>query len=61
MSKWELDESKLNRLQINTLRDVVGLCKAAHYANVEIRINGQTRVLEADWLKHLTPPKETTT
>lgn len=50
---WRLPRSKINELQQADIVLVVALCKQAHFVNVRVRINGEWREFEADWIKHL--------
>lgn len=51
---WFLPAARINNLQQDSVREQIRLAKAAHYTNLRIRINGEWRELEADWIKHLT-------
>lgn len=55
---WYLPAEKINSLQQESLLDLVRLCKGAHFTNVRIRINGEWREVEADWIKHLQPVEQ---
>ena len=48
-----ITDDNINHLQVNTIRKTVEYLKHAHYTNLHIRINGQNKVLEADWIKHM--------
>lgn len=50
---WTLPHHCINRLQQASISEVVRLCKASHWADIVIRINGEYKVLQADWLKYL--------
>lgn len=50
---WTLSAEPLNRLQHESIDRAIHLCRGAHYTNLHIRIDGQWKVLEADWMKHL--------
>jgi hypothetical protein len=52
---WSLDAARINDLQQDSIVELVRLCKAAHFVDVHVRINGKWEVHEADWIKHLTP------
>jgi hypothetical protein len=52
---WSLDAAKINHLQQDSIVALVKRCKAAHFVNVHVRINGKWEVYEADWIKHLQP------
>lgn len=48
-----LDETKINGLQLASIRRLIDRAKHAHVTDIHIRINGAWEVVEADWLKHL--------
>lgn len=52
---WRLPSVKINELQQADIVRIVALCKQAHFVNVRVRINGEWREFEADWIKHLKP------
>lgn len=52
---WSLDAARINHLQQDSIVALVKRCKAAHFVDVHVRINGKWEIHEADWLKHLTP------
>lgn len=54
-----LDMTKVNDLQVESIRQLVRTCKAAHMVDVRMRINGEWVSVEADWIKHLTITAET--
>ena len=51
---WRLPRDKINEQQQITIAKLVTMCGQAHFVNVKVRINGQWREFEADWIKHLT-------
>lgn len=51
--KFELDTRYVNDVQLESLREILATSKAAHWTNVNFRINGKDEYHEADWLKHL--------
>jgi hypothetical protein len=52
---WSLDAAKINGLQQDSIVELVRRCRAAHFVDVHVRINGKWEVYQADWIKHLTP------
>lgn len=50
---WCLTNQKINDLQVASIDRLIDRCKAAHFVNVHVRINGKDEHYEADWLKHL--------
>ena len=52
-SVWCLTDQKINDLQVASIDRLIERCKAAHFTNIRIRINGQWEDHEADWIKHL--------
>jgi hypothetical protein len=50
---WCLTDRSINDLQVLSIDRLIKRCGAAHHVNVQIRINGQDEIHEADWLKHL--------
>lgn len=50
---WCLSGAKVNEFQAASIDRLIERCGAAHYVNIEIRINGQDEMYQADWLKHL--------
>lgn len=50
---WCLTDQHLNELQVASIDRLIDRCKAAHYVDVCIRINGKDERLQADWLKHM--------
>ena len=52
---WQLDSRHINNLQQDSIVALVKRCKAAHYVDVSIRINGKYELHQADWIKHLKP------
>lgn len=53
ITDWELPAGKINELQQADIERLVAVCKQAHFINVRVRINGEWREIEADWIKHL--------
>lgn len=49
---FTVDLSEINDLQLESLRHAIKRAKAAHFTDLDIRINGQNERIEADWLKH---------
>lgn len=52
---WQLDAGRINNLQQDSVAELVCRCRASHYVNVHVRINGKWEVYEADWIKHMKP------
>jgi hypothetical protein len=50
---WLLSGEKINDLQQQSIADLVKRCKAAHFVDVHVRINGKWEVYQADWIKHM--------
>ncbi len=50
---WFLPRTKINALQQYSIKQLVELCKHAHFVNVRVRINGKWCNFQADWIKHL--------
>lgn len=50
---WCLTDARINEFQVATIDRLIARAGAAHYVNIEIRINGETEIYEADWLRHL--------
>lgn len=45
----------LNSIQRASIAELLKLAKQAHKIDVKLRINGEDRWFQADWLKSLTP------
>ena len=43
----------INDLQLASMRYVMNRARAAHFTNIDMRINGKNEISEADWMKHL--------
>lgn len=43
----------INDIQMESMRATINRANAAHYTDIDMRINGQNERSEADWLKHL--------
>jgi hypothetical protein len=50
---WVLTDANINELQVDSIDRLIARCKAAHYVDICIRINGKDERVQADWLKHL--------
>lgn len=50
---WLLPGAKINSVQQDSIKRLVTLAKHAHHVDVIVRINGEDRAFQADWLKHL--------
>jgi hypothetical protein len=55
---WSLSSDHINFLQDASIEKLVQVCKQAHYVDVDVRINGENRRYQADWIKHLRPATE---
>lgn len=51
--KITIDADTLNEPMRDGLERVIREAKQAHYTNVRIRINGEWREYEADWIKYI--------
>lgn len=54
-SSWLLPRGKLNHIQQRSIERLVELCAQAHYVDVKVRINGEDKWFQVDWIKHLEP------
>lgn len=52
-TNWRLSAEKINAIQQSSICELVKRCKAAHFVDVHVRINGKWEVFQADWIKHL--------
>ena len=52
--RLHIDDRKINRLQRQSIAELVTRAKHAHITDVVMRINGKEVRVQADWLKHLT-------
>lgn len=50
---WTVPHHCINRLQQASIKTVVDAAKAAHYVDIVLRINGEYKVIQADWIKYL--------
>lgn len=50
---WRLTNEHINELQVASVDKIIKRCRAAHFVNVRIRINGKWEEHEADWIKHM--------
>jgi len=50
---WVLTDQNINELQVESIDRLIARCKAAHFVDICIRINGKDERVQADWLKHL--------
>lgn len=51
--KFEIPDHCLNKLQKQSLDELLRVARGMHYANIVVRINGENRVFEADWIKSI--------
>jgi hypothetical protein len=60
---WYLPWHAINDLQRQSVDQLIKRSKAAHFTNVNVRINGKWEESEADWIKHMvrSPTPETRT
>lgn len=42
----------INDMQLKSMRYVMNRARAAHFTDIDMRINGKNEIIEADWLKH---------
>lgn len=56
-TNWTLPKDKINRLQQASMARLIDRCRRAHFTNLwlQVRINGDWEVYQADWLKHMKP------
>lgn len=52
-AEWRLTSERINELQIDSIRKTLPMLRAAHFTNLRIRIDGEWREIECDWLKHM--------
>ena len=50
---WRLAGDRINDLQQQSIAELVKRCKASHFVDVHVRINGKWEVYQADWIKHM--------
>lgn len=50
---WFLPMDAVNRIQADSIDQLIRRAKGAHHADVDLRINGQNEHHEADWIKHM--------
>jgi hypothetical protein len=50
----EIEETALNDIMKENISEAIEVCKAARSTDIRIRVNGEYRYYEADWLKYLT-------
>lgn len=48
-----LDPANVNEIVLTSMLECLKASKGAHFTNIEMRINGEDRRYEADWLKYL--------
>ena len=51
--KFVIDSSDLNDLQIESIRKLIEIKDVIHYINITVRVNGEDRIFEGDWLKNI--------
>lgn len=51
--KITIDDRHLNEPMKKGMKKTISAAKHAHFTNVKIRINGEWREYEADWIKHI--------
>jgi hypothetical protein len=59
---WLLTDKNINSLQVDSIQRLIDGLNHAHHTDIRVRINGQDKWFEADWLKHMvrvTPPQRT--
>ncbi|BAW19184.1 hypothetical protein [Ralstonia phage RP31] len=52
---WFLPRSAINDLMQASVDRLIDRAKRAHFTNVDVRINGQNEIFEADWIKRMFP------
>ena len=52
---YVLPDHCLNEIQHQSIGELLKIAKHSHYINVCVRINGEDRLFEADWIKSLGP------
>jgi len=53
VTDWKLSGEHINSVQQASIEELVRLSKLAHFVDIRVRINGEFRWLQADWLKWL--------
>lgn len=48
-----ISDDSINDLVRDTLKETIKLAKHAHFTDVWVRIGGEDRRMEADWIKYL--------
>ena len=52
---WRLPEHCINKLQQQSIEELVKRCKLAHHVDIILRIDGKYESFQADWIKSLSP------
>lgn len=50
---WYLPRHWVNAMQINSINKLISTAKNAHFVDVHMRVNGEKKQFQADWIKHL--------
>ena len=53
--EFYLKDESINDIVRDSMLDVIKLARQAHFTDIHMRINGEWRRFEADWIKHLEP------
>lgn len=53
--KYIIDTENLSQPALETMIHTINLSRQAHMTNVDMRINGENKIFEADWIKYLEP------
>jgi hypothetical protein len=53
----EIPDDKINDLQFQSIKDLLRMLKQAHFTDIRVRIYGEYKIVQADWLKHMRFPK----
>lgn len=49
---YTIDTGHINQMQLESMRAAIKASRGAHHTDICMRINGQDRTWQADWLKH---------
>ena len=49
----EIPDNSINHFVKDTLIKTIDLAKCAHYTDIDMRINGENKSFEADWIKYM--------
>ena len=51
--KITIDDRNLNESMRESMIKTIQIAKRAHFTNIKIKINGEWKEFEADWVKHI--------